>query len=169
MATNSALYLRLSKAALVAMVSLFALLVTWNNIVDYDSNFQFVVHVLSMDTIFENSVLADRSIHSTFLHHAFYWLIIAAEGVVGAFCAFGAFTMITSAKQSSSNFFKAKFAATIGLVLGISLWFTGFLTIGGEWFVMWQSPTWNGQDNAFKFITILSVVLIFLHQPEPQE
>lgn len=164
---NSVTYLRISKAALVAMVALFALLVAWNNVVDYNSNFQFVRHVLMMDTIFEGSVLASRAINSTSIHHAGYWLIIATEAAVGLLCAFGAFRMVKTVKEDSTIFFKAKFFATVGLMLGIALWFTGFLTIGGEWFVMWQSEIWNGQDSAFKFITILSVALIFLHQPEP--
>ena len=47
--------LRLSKLVLVGMVAVFALLVGVNNVVDYDSNFEFVQHVLSMDTTFQNN------------------------------------------------------------------------------------------------------------------
>ena len=39
----------------------------------------------------------------------------------------------------------------IGTTLGFLVWFTGFLVIGGEWFAMWQSATWNGQEAAFRF------------------
>jgi len=164
---SSVFYLRFSKVALVAMVALFALLVTFNNIVDYSSNFEFVRHVLMMDTIFENSVLVRRSIDNPVIHHALYWIIIATEGTVGLLCAVGSIRMFKMIKANNNQFFDAKLSATVGLVLGIALWFSGFLTIGGEWFVMWQSEVWNGQDSAFKFIAILAFVLIFLHQAEP--
>lgn len=39
-----------------------------------------------------------------------------------------------------------------GLTLGFTLWFAGFMIVGAEWFQMWQSTTWNGQQAAFRFI-----------------
>jgi predicted small integral membrane protein len=46
------------------------------------------------------------------------------------------------------------------------LWFGGFLVVGGEWFQMWQSKTWNGQEAAFRFVACIGLVLIFLNQPD---
>ena len=46
---------RLAKIALVAAGGLFCLLVGYNNIVDYGSNYMFVQHVLSMDTTFPDN------------------------------------------------------------------------------------------------------------------
>ncbi len=37
-----------------------------------------------------------------------------------------------------------------------------FTTVGGEWFAMWQSETWNGQSKAFEFIGFIGLVLIVL-------
>ena len=38
------------------------------------------------------------------------------------------------------------------------MWFVGFVVVGGEWFLMWQSATWNGQEAAFRFyLTVLAV------------
>jgi predicted small integral membrane protein len=34
--------------------------------------------------------------------------------------------------------------------------------VGGEWFQMWQSQIWNGQEAAFRFIASLGLFLIFL-------
>lgn len=45
-------------------------------------------------------------------------------------------------------------------------WFAGFLVVGGEWFQMWQSKTWNGQEAAFRFVACIGLVLIFLNQPD---
>jgi hypothetical protein len=55
--------IRLSKIALVTAAGLFCLLVGYNNIVDYGSNFMFVQHVLSMDTTFpDNALRTSRAI-----------------------------------------------------------------------------------------------------------
>ena len=40
------------------------------------------------------------------------------------------------------------------------------MVVGSEWFLMWQSDTWNGQDAAFKFYMAILGVLIFVNQPE---
>jgi predicted small integral membrane protein len=50
--------------------------------------------------------------------------------------------------------------------MGFLVWFFGFMVVGGEWFAMWQSPTWNGQDAAFKFYVAIIGVLIYLNQPD---
>lgn len=42
--------LRLSRVALVVAVALFFTLVAFGNITDYGANWQFVRHVMSMDT-----------------------------------------------------------------------------------------------------------------------
>ena len=46
------MYTRYSKIAFVWAIALYALLVVFNNLTDYGSNYQFVAHVLKMDTTF---------------------------------------------------------------------------------------------------------------------
>jgi Predicted small integral membrane protein (DUF2165) len=72
------LVMRLAKVAMVAALAAFALLVAYNNVFDYDSNYQFVRHVLSMDTVFPDSVLRSRAINNETIWHAAYALIIAS-------------------------------------------------------------------------------------------
>jgi predicted small integral membrane protein len=36
------------------------------------------------------------------------------------------------------------------------------MTIGGEWFGMWQSKDWNGVPSAFRFVMVIMAVLIFV-------
>jgi predicted small integral membrane protein len=43
-------------------------------------------------------------------------------------------------------------------------WFAAFLCVGGEWFLMWQSKSWNGQEAAFRMFAILGISLVFLCQ-----
>ncbi len=42
-----------------------------------------------------------------------------------------------------------------------------FLDVGGEWFLMWQSKIWNGQEEAFRMFTVVGVVFLVVLQPEP--
>lgn len=161
--------LRIIKTVLVSAVSLFALLVAFNNITDYGSNFAFVQHVLTMDTTFEGNQLMYRSIDAPAVHHIAYAVIIFCEALAGILCAYGAWQLWKARKAEQSEFNKSKALANYGLTLGIVLWFTGFMTVGAEWFLMWQSSTWNGQAAAFKFIVILFLVLFFLNQKEHEE
>ena len=38
--------------------------------------------------------------------------------------------------------------------------------IAGEWFAMWQSANWNGQQSAFRILASYLLVVIFVMQPE---
>ena len=159
------MYTRSSKVLLVWAVAFFASLVVFNNLTDYDSNFSFVVHVLNMDTTFPGNRAMWRAIHSSSLHHASYWLIIFLEAAIAVLCWVGGFRLLGSVNDST-RFNKDKGVAIVGLTLGLILWFTGFITVGGEWFLMWQSEKWNGQEAAFRLVVIIGIVLLYLIQPD---
>ena len=38
----------------------------------------------------------------------------------------------------------------------------GFIAVGGEWFLMWQSRSWSGSDSAGRFFLLNATVLIVL-------
>jgi predicted small integral membrane protein len=50
-----------------------------------------------------------------------------------------------------------------GWLMQIMLFGGGFITIGGEWFEMWQSSKWNGLQPALQNFIIASVGLILVH------
>ena len=154
--------LRLAKIAMVASLALFAFLVTFNNITDYDSNFAFVRHVLSMDTTFPGNAIMWRAIAIQGLWHAAYWLIIGGEALTCAAYTIGAVALIGSLRAGGAAFNRAKRCVFIATALGFLVWFFGFMVIGGEWFAMWQSQTWNGQPAAFRFYAALLGVAIFV-------
>jgi predicted small integral membrane protein len=154
-------YTRTSKATLVWAVALFATLVVLNNLTDYSSNYHFVQHVLSMDSVFPGNRGMWRAIDSPLLHHAFYNCIIFVEAVIAVLCWLGGFRLCRSI-DNPARFNKAKGMAILGLTLGMLLWFTGFMTLGGEWFLMWQSSDWNGQQAAFRLVAILGITLVYL-------
>jgi predicted small integral membrane protein len=154
--------IRASKVAMVAAIALFATLVAFGNITDYGTNFAFVQHVLSMDTIFPVSTIRWRAITSPALHHAAYALIIAAEAATAVLCWIGAWVLARRLRANAAAFNRAKTFAVLGLTLGFLLWQTGFMSIGGEWFGMWQSQQWNGVPSAFRFVMVTLGVLIFV-------
>jgi predicted small integral membrane protein len=160
--------IRAAKAVLVAAIALFASLVAFGNLTDYQTNFVFVTHVLSMDTIFPSSTIKYRAITDPALHHAAYALIIAAEIVVAALCWAGVVILARQLRADAQTFNRAKAVAVAGLVLGFLLWQVGFMSIGGEWFGMWMSPQWNGVSSAFRFVATIGVVLIFLALPDAE-
>lgn len=153
---------RISKAVLTLLAGLLALLVGVDNILDYGTNLAFVQHVLSMDTTFPGNKLLWRAITSEWVHHAAYALIIAAELAVAMLCIAGAVRLLAARRQPGAAFNAAKALAVLGLAGGFALYFFGFLVVGGEWFQMWQSETWNGQEAAFRFAASFGLVLIFV-------
>jgi len=62
-------------------------------------------------------------------------------------------------------FERAKRFTIVGASLAFLLWFTGFM-VGGEWFAMWESKLWNGQEAAFRFYMTVLAVLLFVNQPD---
>jgi predicted small integral membrane protein len=153
---------RTAKALLTLMLGIFALLVGIDNIIDYDTNFAFVQHVLSMDTTFPGNALLWRSITSPWVHHAAYAVLIVSEIAVGILCAWGAWRLHAARGLAAARFNAAKALAVTGLAAGFALYFFGFIVVGGEWFQMWQSQTWNGQEAAFRFAASFALVLIFV-------
>jgi predicted small integral membrane protein len=154
--------IRAAKIAMVAAIALFATLVSFGNLTDYWTNFAFVRHVLSMNTIFPNSEIGYRAIANPVLHHLAYALIIAAETLTAVLCWMGAIALLRALRAGAAGFQRAKTFAVLGLTLGFLLWQAGFMTIGGEWFGMWQSQQWNGVPSAFRFVMVILGVLIFV-------
>jgi predicted small integral membrane protein len=161
------LAVRYMKIAVVGSLALFVFLVTLNNVTDYGSNFAFVGHVLSMDTTFRSSALMYRAITAPPLWHLAYWLIIVAEALTCAMLAVGTIAMWRVRRSDGRSFNAAKLLTVIGCGIGFLLWFTGFMAIGSEWFAMWQSGTWNGQEAAFRIYVTLLGVLVFINQGDP--
>ena len=156
----------LLKVLMVAAIALLASLVTFGNLTDYGINLAFVGHVLSIDTIFPFSKIGYRAITSVELHQIAYVGIIAMEAATAFLCWIGAGLLVRHIRTEARIFNRAKTVAVAGLTLGFLLWQVGFMTIGGEWFGMWQSKDWNGVPSAFRFVMVIAAVLIFVALPD---
>ena len=163
------MYIRYSKVFLVWAIALHSSIVVFNNLTDYNSNYWFVVHVLKMDTTFPDNLGMWRAIDVSALHHIFYWIIILTETAIAILCWWGGARLFKTRKEID-RFNEAKGVTIAGLTLGMVLWFTGFISIGGEWFLMWQSDVWDGRQAAFRLVVIFGIVLLYLALPdEPQQ
>lgn len=141
--------------------ALYVSLVAFGNITDYNSNFFLVSHVLTMDTTFPENQAMWRAIESSVLHHVAYGLIIGTEIIIALLCWIGGFRLLKSVGNAVAFNYHKKMAI-VGLTLGFLLWFTGFMTIGGEWFLMWQSEVANAQQAAFRLVVIIAITLAYL-------
>lgn len=160
--------LRIIKSLLVATLGGWALLVAYGNIADYNANWQFVQHVLAMDTVFPDNPLKWRAITDPALQRLAYWSIIATEWVMAIVCLYGAWRLFR-ARGDHRAFVAAKLPAAVGIFVVWLLYFVGFVTVGGEWFSMWQSSIWNGQQAAQRFLTCAMFVMVVVLLPEESE
>ena len=150
---------------LSASVALYISIVCFNNIFDYDSNFPFVRMVASMDDTFSKERNGWRAINNSWLHHTLFIFIIIWEIIVATLLWMGVYKMFRNIKKPAAMFKIAKSYTAFGLAFGVLLWFTVFIAIGGEWFLMWQSKTWNAQTTAF-FLTGSFLLFLIHHNQE---
>jgi predicted small integral membrane protein len=136
-------------------------LVAFNNIVDYGDNWAFVQHVMGMDTVFPDSTQRWRAIHSAPVQQLFYLAIIATEALSGALLTLGAAALFRQAREPE-RFDRALALPVAGLTVAMLLYGGGFVAVGGEWFLMWQSRSWGGSDAAARFFLLNATVLIVL-------
>ena len=161
--------LRIAKISLVLGVALFYVFVVFNNLTDYNSNYQFIRHVLMMDSTFPGNNGMWRAINPPFVHTIFYLSIICWETLTLILCSWGGLRLLRALRSSTETFREAGNVAVAGLTLSLLMWLVAFLGVGGEWFLMWQSKTWNGQEAAFRMFTVVGIVLLVLLQREPSD
>jgi predicted small integral membrane protein len=157
---------RLIKICLGIVVGLYMLLVCFNNLTDYDTNFQFVSKVSGMEDVFSREKNGWRAITAPALQHIFYLLIIGWEILITVLVTLGVMRMLGAYRAEATAFKNSGKMLRTGLFLGIVLWFTNFVTIGGEWFLMWQSNAWNGQNTAFMLTICFLLFLTYQHQAD---
>ncbi|MGW0209266.1 DUF2165 domain-containing protein [Streptomyces sp. NPDC003233] len=152
--------LGLAAGVLTGILALYIALVALGNITDFGTNQQFVRHVLAMDTTFHDKNLMWRAITGTGLQDTAYVLIIAWETVAALVLIRGTYLW---ARRKDDDL--ARRWSTYGLLMLLLLFGAGFIAIGGEWFSMWQSKTWNGLEAATRVFLLTGVALIVNQLP----
>ncbi|MCS0600327.1 DUF2165 domain-containing protein [Streptomyces sp. LP11] len=151
---------RLAAGVLTGILALYITLVALGNITDFDTNQQFVRHVLAMDTTFKDDDLMWRAVTSTALQDTAYVLIIAWETAAALVLIAG--TWLWAARKDADL---ARRVSTYGLLMLLLLFGAGFIGVGGEWFSMWQSKNWNGLDAATRIFLLAGVALVVNQLP----
>jgi predicted small integral membrane protein len=144
---------RAAKILLLAGIALYYTLVVFNNLTDFDSNYQFVRHVLMMDTTFPGNHGMWRALPSPRFHLAFYVGIIAWEAVNMALLWWAVARLARARRLPASEFNAAKGVAVGALTLSL---------------LMWQSHTWDGREEAFRMFAVVGLVLLLLIQPDAE-
>ena len=159
---------RAAKLLLLAGIALYYSLVVFNNLTDFDSNYQFVHHVLAMDSTFPGNHGMWRAIPSPALQTAFYVSIIAWEIATTILLWWGAVRLFRALRSPAKAFNAAKGLPVMALTLSLLMWLVAFLSVGAEWFLMWQSHTWNGQEAAFRMFAVVGFVLLIVMQSDTE-
>ncbi len=160
--------LRTAKLSLVLAVALFYSFVVFDNTTDYNSNYQFIRHVLMMDSTFPDNRGMWRALNSPAWHTVFYLSIITWEATTMLLSWWGGIQLARTLHGPAAAFNHAKSIAIAALTLSLLMWLVAFLSVGGEWFLMWQSKMWNGQEAAFRMFTVIGIVLLLVALPESE-
>jgi predicted small integral membrane protein len=102
----------------MGQVGAIALIVSYGNVVDYDSNYQFVSHVMSMDTV-RGHALMNRAITDKAAWSVAYAVIIAIEGLTAVLLVLGALVLLVRIAAPAEVFNRAKVWAVVGMTLGL--------------------------------------------------
>ncbi|WP_369205097.1 DUF2165 domain-containing protein [Streptomyces sp. PU-14G] len=154
---------RLAATVLTASVALYIALVAFGNITDFDTNQQFVRHVLAMDTTFRDEDLMWRAVTSRAWQDAAYIAIIVWETASALVLLAGTWLWLRRDPG------RARAVTTAGLSMLLLLFGAGFLAIGGEWFAMWQSEKWNGLESATRIVLLSGLALLAVHATGDRE
>jgi predicted small integral membrane protein len=159
---------RAAKLLLLSGIALYYSLVVFNNLTDFGSNYQFVQHVLAMDSTFPGNHGMGRALTSPAAHLAFYYGIIAWEIATTILLWWGVVRLLRASRLGVDAFNAAKRIAVSALTLSMLMWLVAFLAVGGEWFLMWQSQAWNGQEAAFRMFAVVGIVMIVVLLPDAE-
>jgi predicted small integral membrane protein len=159
---------------MVGINALYMLLVAFGNITDYGTNFDFVSHVLSMDTTNFGAPAGEgldsdvmwRAIEADWVHHLAYIGVIIWESAAAIVLLCSLWAWLRASRTRSFDL--ARRLRTIGLAMILVLFMGGFIAIGGEWFQMWRSTSWNGLEPAFRNSVLAAFGIVLMHLPSPQ-
>src|SRR3954452_3371171 len=104
--------IRLTKVVICLPVALFGLLVAADNVVDFDTNYAFVQHVLSMDTVPDKRLIG-RAITDPAIWRLSYAAIIIGEALTGLGFLAAAIALLIQLRASPARFERAKMWAVV--------------------------------------------------------
>jgi len=151
--------LRVAKVLLVFAVAIFYSFVVLNNTNDYDSNYQFVRHVLMMDSTNAANRAMWRALNSPAWHRTFFVSIIVWEAVTMLLAWWGTARLLVALRHTAAGFQQAN------AVVGASAPSDGWLVYSGadgadrrtQIWVIPALPSDAAADNDPRFVLRLIV------------
>lgn len=153
---------------IVVHLAILLSLIALGNLLAYDINFEFVQHVMQMDTTFGHPALIKHAIYSPIVHHIVYGLIIFTEILIALLLWIGCIQGYLC-RKNEKKYRNAQTYIFCGLTIGILLFGVGFLSISSEWFASWQSASWNGQRTASMYLFDFLLVYIIVYMDYKNE
>jgi predicted small integral membrane protein len=157
---------RQCKIILLIGLAVFAFMVTFTNLSDNAETYEFIRHVMSMDTTFDDNDAIYRAVRAPMLWTIAYWLIVTGQGAVCLIYLLAAYRMIQALEAPAQEFQDSKALAMLATTVAFAVWFLAIMAIGSEWYLMWQSESWNGQSTSFRYYMTALAVLIVVMQPD---
>jgi len=157
--------LRLVKIVVLLSYGLLIGLDSLDNMLEPAAGFTEVSHVMSMDTTGDNG-FRWRGIENQTLQYIAYGGMIAAQLLAGLLILWGGVRMLRALRGTAAAFEHAKNPGYAGLGLSIAIWLGGFVAIGGFWFMMWLSPTYNALNGSLLEAVLAGLALIIVMQRE---
>ena len=156
---------RVCASIFVLMTAAYYLVVAFDNITNpvnpNASNWPFVQGVLSGDGVPADSGFGYRFINAEWFQVLSYVAIIAGETITGLLLLIAGVLGLRRARFLSHWGGAQKWTYAGGTV-GLAVFFLGFITIGGNWFIMYLNSKWNGMEPAFQNSVMTAFMLILV-------
>ncbi len=145
---------RLFSLMIILTITTIAAIACFGNITDSTSNMKFVYHIFEMDTTYHSPGVMYRAIDSNLMHWLGFWAIVVFEALVAITGYWGLYRLLKNINKSSDVFEKQKTLCFIAMFFAVVIWGFIFQAGGGEWFVSWQSASWNGLRDATRIVLL---------------
>lgn len=156
---------RIATSLYVLMVAAYYLMVAFDNFTDpvnpNASNWPFVQGVLSGDGVPADSGFEWHFIDATWFHALAYIGIAAGEAISGIVLLFAGLRGLRHSRAHPA-WAGAQRWTYVGGIVGLGLFFFGFMVIGGNWFIMYLNTKWNGMQPAFQNSVMTALMLILV-------
>ena len=156
---------RVAASLVVLMVASYYFVVAFDNITNpvnpNASNWPFVRGVISGDGVPADSGFGWRFIDATWFQALCYVGVVAAECIT---CTLLIIASVKGLRASSTAALwgHAQKWSIAGGIVGLALFFFGFMVVGGNWFIMYLNSKWNALEPAFwsAVMTMFMVLLV---------
>ena len=139
-------------------------IVVLNNITAPGANLAFVEHIMTMDTTNMDRGTQWRAIRSPILHRIAFVTILVLEMAFTVLCLVGSYFLAINLGAPADAWEAAKLFGYLGFMTALVVWFLIIQVVGAEWFVSWQSESWNAirDSTRINLITLAGIILLRL-------